>query len=363
MTTTFAAERSKGTFDSVDVQKCRFNMGTVKFMDSDQVQEDSLKHPISILARTDQPIDHWYWGRIVHDISGIKLHKESIVIDYCHSDYEIMGYLDKFDREGGLQCSGALVKIPGSQAEKVCINAANDVPYEASIFFDPDHGIVIEEVGQGASSEVNGFTIEGPAVIVRECLLRAVAICPHGADMNASTQFSSKNQSVSVRFASKGSNMSDEPKPGDKPTTQAVEFNKDGFGQLVTKVDDALSKFGAIEEMLTKLSKSDEGDEEPKDLPTALAKIKDLETKLSKQSEAAADTTTDGGAGSESGGAGQFNFQEEIEKVEKRLEAKFKHSANSDSDPISGDGGESGKKKDFASLFSYRGSKNQEAEA
>ena len=144
---------------SADSSVCRFSAGKVKFEKS---EGDSLKHPITMLARSDQPIDHWWWGRIVHDIDGIKFHKESIVIDYCHDDREILGYLDEQRNDKGLWCSGCLIRKEGSKADEVITNAENDVPYEASIFFDPDTGLVLEHVSQGASSQVNGFTVEGP---------------------------------------------------------------------------------------------------------------------------------------------------------------------------------------------------------
>jgi len=350
MSTTFATEKEQGQVESIDVSKCRFNVGPVKFMHD--MRDDEVLHPVSILARTDKPLEHWYWGRIVHDISGIKLHKDSIVIDYCHDDHEIMGYLNNFDRENGLLCKGALVKRPGSKAEEVCFNAKHKVPYEASIFWDPAHGMVIEEVGQGASVQVNGFTFEGPGVVVRSCLLRAVAICPHGQDMNASTQFSNQNQTVSLSYkeakmTKDGTSATPETKPDEAPVSQ-TEFN---------------AMKAQFEELQTKFANSQGETEAPKDLPTALAQIEDLKTKLSKQTAAAADTDTDGdGAGKTP--ETKLSIEEQFEQMEKRLVAKFAHSANSDSESVSGNGNDDAEGKvKFSGMFRMRHQPQMKTEA
>lgn len=162
--------------------------------------DGSKKVPVSMLARTDQPIEHPWWGKIVHDMSGMKLAKDVLPIDYCHYDSEVLGYLDKFDTsKGGLTVSGALVPFQDTdRASEVIFKGQNGVPYEASIDFGGE-GIRLEELAPNAVATVNGYTLNGPAVIVREWPLRGVAICPYGADMNTSTQFKDADkQEVSV---------------------------------------------------------------------------------------------------------------------------------------------------------------------
>jgi hypothetical protein len=150
---------------------------------------DAKTAPLKMVARSGQPIEHWFWGRIVHDLKGMTMHKARLPVDYAHEAGEVIGYVNKFDiTSGDLVASGALVPFAeGDRANEVIFKARNGVPYEASINFGGP-GIKIEEVPEGAKSEVNGFQFEGPGLIVRSWPLRGIAVCPYGADHNTSTE-------------------------------------------------------------------------------------------------------------------------------------------------------------------------------
>ena len=334
--TTFAADNQPET---VDASKCRFALGEVQFMQGEE--SDSIKHPIRMLARTDQPVNHWYWGRVVHDIEGIQFHGSSIVVDYCHDDREIMGYLDKFEASlgEGFFCEGALVRRPDSMADEVITNAENDVPYEASIFWNPESGMVVEQVNEGATAEVNGFQFEGPGVIIRQCVLHAVSVCPHGHDSGTETQFTNQtaNQTVSLTYKEPAT-MEDGKKTTPEKTDGETQFSNEQVKALLDRVNELETKFA---------KESDE----PQDLETALAQIADLKTKLAAQ-EKPADTTTDDDAGKSD--ENKFDLKAEFEAFEKKIEAKFKHGKSSDGNPVSGDGGEGDDKVKFHQVFKMR---------
>ncbi len=152
-------------------------------------QGDGKTTPIKMLARTGDAIEHWWYGRLVHDLSGMTPHRDKIAIDYCHNETQMLGYLDTFDvSSGDLVVSGELVHYGDADlASEIVHKNRAGVPYEASIDFTGG-GLRFEELTAGATAEVNGRTIEGPAVIVREWTLRAVAICPYGADKNTKTE-------------------------------------------------------------------------------------------------------------------------------------------------------------------------------
>lgn len=157
---------------------------------------DAKTAPVRLVARSGKPIEHWYWGRVVHDLAGMHLHKSHIPIDYVHDAKEVIGYLNRFDTESGdLITSGALVPFKDSdRATEIIHKMAAGVPYEASINFGGD-GLKVQEIPEGQVAEVNGFRFEGPVIIVREWPLRGVAICPYGADMNTeSSAFAGGNK-------------------------------------------------------------------------------------------------------------------------------------------------------------------------
>jgi hypothetical protein len=140
---------------------------------------------LRMVARSGQPIEHWFWGRVVHDLAGMRLHKPRLPVDYVHDPKEVIGYLNHFSAESGdLVTSGALVPFKDSdRATEIMHKQAQGVPYEASINFGGD-GLRVEEVPAGQSVAVNGYDFEGPGIVIREWPLRGVAICPYGADMH-----------------------------------------------------------------------------------------------------------------------------------------------------------------------------------
>jgi hypothetical protein len=160
---------------------------------------DEGEIPIRVVARTAKPVEHPCWGRIVHDLAGMRV-KPTIPLDYVHDAREVIGYLDSFERDNtrGLVCAGALVPFGEDRAAEVAHKGQRGVPYQASIYFGGP-GVKIQEIGVGEKAEVNGYSLDGPAVIVRKWPLSGVAICPHGADRGTVVRFSD-DQDGEVEF-------------------------------------------------------------------------------------------------------------------------------------------------------------------
>lgn len=149
---------------------------------------------------------HEEWGAIYHDFEGMTLDGDRVPLDYCHNEAEVLGFAGEFPvDEEGLHIDGVLVPFGQDRAAEVIAKGQAGVPYQLSIDFRGDD-LVAEEVPEGATAEVNGATVEGPALIFREWPLRGVAVCPYGKDRNTSTQFSDQDGDVcSVRILSEGS--------------------------------------------------------------------------------------------------------------------------------------------------------------
>jgi len=182
---------------SVPAAACRLAGGAFQFGDG---PDGEGRYPVKMLARSGKPIEHWYWGRVVHDLAGMKS-KPTIPVDFRHRDDQpLLGYLDQFDvASGDLVVEGALVPYGDEdRVHEIAHKARAGVPYEASIDFGGD-GIVLEEVGNGASVQVNGYTFDGPGVVIRQWPLRGVAICPYGADANTRTELAASDN-VPIRF-------------------------------------------------------------------------------------------------------------------------------------------------------------------
>ena len=174
--------QNENKFRDIPASACFLAAGEIQ---TARKNADDRSAALRMVARSGKPIEHPYWGNIVHDLSGVRMHKARIPVDYCHDPKEIVGYLNHFDSgSGDLVTTGALVPFKDSdRATEVLHKMDAGVPYEASINFGGD-GIKIEEIGAGQVAQVNGYQFEGPGVIVREWPLRGVAICPYGADMH-----------------------------------------------------------------------------------------------------------------------------------------------------------------------------------
>lgn len=225
----------------------------------------SRKHPIKMTARSGGPIDHWYWGAIVHDFAGMKAN-DAIPVDYCHDSGEVLGYLDKFESAGGdLVVSGELVGFAaGDRVDEIIAKSAGGVPYQASIYFD---ATAIEELMPGASSTVNGKLVNGPAYIVRQWVLRGVAVCPYGADRNTESEFKGDGDvAIPITRLTGDLAMSTDPKTNPAQNGQKFidAFGNEGavwFAQGKTfeeaqalHVDKMTASNKALNEQVTKLS-------------------------------------------------------------------------------------------------------------
>jgi len=159
---------------------------------------------VAISARSKKVLDHWFFGRIVHDFAGMRPASAKLPIDYCHNDAEVLGYSDKQDAEGGaLVMRGRLIPFTDTdRASEVIHKSRLGMEYQGSIYFDPFE-LVLEFVPQGMTVEVNGDEFEGPGVVAREWMLRGVAVCPYGYDPNTAVALSQSpgdDDAVAVSF-------------------------------------------------------------------------------------------------------------------------------------------------------------------
>lgn len=183
--------------------------------------DSATSAPVEILARTGDPIDHWYWGRFVHDLEGMEVKRGRCTIDWRHDLDQIIGYLNRFETTtGDLVCGGAITPYRDSDRGSEFIHkSALGVPYEASIDFSGP--LTLEEVGPGDTVEVNGRTLSGPLLVIRKWTLRSVAITPQGADSDtAANQLEqSDGQRVAVEFSTMEADMAHEAQTPEDAST------------------------------------------------------------------------------------------------------------------------------------------------
>lgn len=297
-------ENETRDFTAIPADACTLVSGAFELGDNG---ENSKTAPIRMVARSGQPIEHWFWGRVVHDLAGMHMHKSRLPIDYVHDAKEVIGYLNRFDTESGdLVASGALVPFGDSdRATEVVYKAKQGVPYEASINFGGD-GIRIQEIGDGQVTDVNGFVFEGPGVVIREWPLRGVAVCPYGADMNTESKAFADNTTtysadVVVELNQETEEMSTEE------TTEAVDTEQTEEVQTEELSTESVEAVETVEAEETGEAEADETTEETETESEAVEETEEPDQTLSLDAdefcriadefgaEIAAQTVRDGG--------------------------------------------------------------------
>lgn len=245
-------------FNAVPKAACMFAGGQVEIGDNGHGAKSA---PIRLKARSGDPIEHWFWGKVIHDLAGMRVHKPRLTVDYAHNDDEVLGYLNHFDiADGDLIASGALTPWrEDDRASEVLFKMREGVPYEASIFFG-GNGIKIEEVGEGTTLEVNGRQFAGPGIVIREWPLRGVAICPYGADQNTEAQAMGAGETISVETVKQAKGVvemqakptveaeaSAEGKPVEAAAVEAkVTPDAEGPANLSEQADKAVAREAAL---------------------------------------------------------------------------------------------------------------------
>lgn len=218
-------------FSNIPADACVFaSPAVVQFRSNG---EGATTAPFSLLARSSKPIDHWFWGKVVHDFDGMKA-KKRITMDYNHDPNQIVGFANKTNTDDeGLHLSGTIVSVhKEDRADTIMKQSEAGVVFEASIFFGGD-GIKVEEVADGQVTQVNGAQFAGPGIVIREWPLRGCAICPYGADANTHSKFSEAGKSFAA-VTTKTAEAATMPTEDTKPAPAADPGNSETNTELST---------------------------------------------------------------------------------------------------------------------------------
>lgn len=163
--------------------------------------------PVKIDALSGVPIEHPYWGKIVHDFSGMSNGPENIPLDFAHHADEDANHAIGFCLMAQAECDETGLHIPAQivpyparaddAATEILHKMSAGVPYQASINWG-GNGIKLQYVDEGEVTEVNGKAFEGQGIVVRNWPLRGMAVCSYGADQHTATTFNEQAESFSV---------------------------------------------------------------------------------------------------------------------------------------------------------------------
>lgn len=132
---------------------------------------------------TGAALHHWYWGRVILDVSGFKPDRQDVAAMRNHWRDETAGWTRRLTAEGTTIAAEGTLLAGDRETEPTAHQVRNRLqqgfPYQTSGRWLPR---VIEEVEAEASAAVNGETVQGPVTIFREFSLVEASFCECGLD-------------------------------------------------------------------------------------------------------------------------------------------------------------------------------------
>ncbi len=168
--------------------------GVLSFSQKEGEEEKKL----SMLGYSGALMDHWWWGKVAVDVSGVKFGRKPYPILEDHMTEKKIGVAFNVQTDDNKIFFPEIKTLKNKFSEEVLGNMEAGFPYQASISIKPTK---IEEVKEGAKAEVNGMKVKGPAMIFRESLFREASLCVFGVDSNTDTKAFSEREEDLVEFS------------------------------------------------------------------------------------------------------------------------------------------------------------------
>lgn len=161
---------------------------------------DGKKTPkLSMVAYSGKVIkNHFYWGHLVIDLSGMKFEGTKFPILENHDTGRKIAFTGKPIVTDGNELHinpETTVFVDTEASAEFQKLSAEGFPYQASIYAKP---LVIERVEEGGSVDVNGYKFKGPGVIWRQSVFKESSVCVFGWDTKTSSSAFSKTEMEDV---------------------------------------------------------------------------------------------------------------------------------------------------------------------
>jgi len=160
---------------------CRFELaeGALAMLEP----SEEKPHDFRVVVSSGEAMQHWFWGDMAIDLSGVRPRKKKLAVLRDHRGDEIAGWADRFGaEEDGWIAYGQFSQVTDVARETAAL-LKEGFPWQASMFVTPQR---LEQLEKGTKAEVNGFEMKGPAVIWRESVVDEVTFTPVGADRKTS---------------------------------------------------------------------------------------------------------------------------------------------------------------------------------
>ena len=134
--------------------------------------------------------DHWYWGNLGIDLSGMKFTRGRYPLLQDHRTDVRLAHMGKpVIQDNKLMApEDDVVFLENEESQKFLAESSKGFPFQASIYAKPGKVIRLDEDQEHVC---NGFTVKGPGAVWLESEFKEMSVCVFGADSNTSaTAFS-----------------------------------------------------------------------------------------------------------------------------------------------------------------------------
>jgi len=138
-----------------------------------------------------------YFGRIVIDISGVKLKRSTLPVRFQHDPNKGVGHTTEVTLTKQRIKAKGVVSRDTSWARDVLKSGLNGFPWQVSIGMSVDRQ---EYVDDGVKVNVNGKVFEGPLYVIRQGTLYEVSFVDAGADDQTSARVAAEEQETGMTF-------------------------------------------------------------------------------------------------------------------------------------------------------------------
>jgi hypothetical protein len=180
-------------------ESVKLNKSVLCFNDHDafasvKPRKEGEKRCLSMKAYSGKIIkDHWYWGDLAIDTSGLKLSKTNIPILGDHRTDQKIAFGSFFVNDKHEVEAGETTFVDTSCSEEFQKLSDQGFPYEASIYARPSK---IQRLMEDEETEVNGFKMKGPGTVWRESVLKECSVVTFGADPNTKSAAMTEDEDV-----------------------------------------------------------------------------------------------------------------------------------------------------------------------
>jgi hypothetical protein len=171
---------------------------------------------------------HWYWDRVVFDLSTTKAPAKLPML-LGHDREKIVGFSERVEVGGEIKVGGMLSGVT-DEGKHVAATSDEGFPWQMSVHIEPRS---VEEVKAGATVVVNGRTFQGPINVFRNNVIREISFTPTGWDSQTSAVAMSRGGNEST---DKESTMTEaEIKKLQEQAAQAAKFEADAKAEKAAR--------------------------------------------------------------------------------------------------------------------------------